>query len=205
MKSIRNGCIHPRLDAFSPAVVPLVLSALLLAGCGPNRGPEYGADPVEREALAIPPDLAAEPLAAQNPYPNLPDISQFRPGPRPAEREGQWAAQVNGNTLNTGVPAGWALGTVRAALLMQGAAIAEERTGVLRTAWLGSEALGSLGVPAPESGNIRFTVKSRGLSGGGSRVVVQGAHREDDNVRAVADKVLQEFLRAVQPAFGKRR
>jgi len=204
MKSTRNGCMQPRLGALRRTGLGLVVTVLVVAGCGPNRGPGYGANPMESKTLAVPPDLSAEPLAAQNPYPNLPDVSRFRPGPQPAEAKGKWAARVHGNTLTAAIPKGWALGTVRAALLMQGVAIHQEREGILRTGWLRGKDLSHLGVPAPEQGPIRFTVQTQSVQGGGARIVVQGKVRNDGEVRAAPDKPVKEFLLAVQPAFGKR-
>ncbi|SCX76730.1 hypothetical protein SAMN05661077_0325 [Thiohalorhabdus denitrificans] len=205
MKSTPSGCTPVLNRTLLRAGPLLALAAVVLAGCGPNRGPEYGAEPVEREALAIPPDLAAEPLAAQDPFPNLPDASQFRPGPRAAEADGEWAAKLDGNTLSAPVPGGWALGAFRAALVLQGAGIDEERRGMLRTEWLGEEALSALGVPVVEDGPVRFTVKARGLAGGGTRLLVQGAVRSGSDADSASEESVQGLLEAVRPAFGKRR
>jgi hypothetical protein len=180
-------------------------AGLLVAGCGPNRGPDYGADPVEQKALAIPPDLAAEPLASRNPFPELPEGAGFQPGPLAADDEGDWAGKAEGNTLTVPVPARWALGTVRAALLMQGVAIAEERQGALRTEWLGAEDLGHLGVSPPADGHLRYVLQTETLSEQSSRLLVQGEHRDGDEVSRAATQRVTEFLQALQPAFGKRR
>jgi hypothetical protein len=182
-----------------------VAVGLLAAGCGPNRGPDYGADPVEQQALAIPPDLTAEPLASSSPFPDLPAAARFHPGPLPADGEGEWSAQTEGNTLVLPVPAGWALGTARAALLMQGVAIDRERQGGLRTPWLGAEDLRHLGVAPPADGRLRFSLQTEALSDRSSRLLAQGERRDGDEVVRAETARVTEFLQALQPAFGKRR
>jgi len=180
-------------------------TGLALSGCGPNRGPAYGADPVEQKALAIPPDLTAEPLASRNPFPDLPQGSRFHPGPKAADGQGDWAAAPDGNTLAAPVPATWALGTVRASLLMQGVAIAEERQGALRTEWLGRKELRQLGITPPEDGRLRYLLEAESLSAQSSRLRVQGERRDGDEVMRAETQQVTEFIQAVQPAFGKRR
>ena len=182
----------------------LGLAAVLLGACGPSRGPEYGVDPVESRALAIPPDLAAEPLAVRDPMPGLPEASRMRPGPLAAEMGGDWVARVEGNTLVVPAPSGWALGGARTALLLQGVPVEQEREGFLRTPWLTAEDHRHLGVQPPGEGRIQYTLEVRSAEGG-SRITVQGSRRNGDEVRrAEADRVTQ-FLQALQPAFGKRR
>jgi hypothetical protein len=200
MKSPATGAVR----RLSP-LVPLLLAGMLAVGCGPNRGPDYGADPVESKALAVPPDLTAEPLATQNPFPDLPDASQLRPGPVSAEADGEWVARVQGNVLDVPVPTGWALGAVRAALLLQGVAVAEEREGLLRTGWLGAEDHRHLGVKPPAEGRIRYNLETREQSPGVTRILAQAETRNGDDVRRTASKRVNQFLRALQPAFGKRR
>ena len=203
-----QGASLTRARASSPRTGLALLAlglGLLVAGCGPNRGPDYGADPVEQKALAIPPDLAAEPLASRNPFPDLPRGAGFQPGPLAADDEGTWAGKTDGNTLVVPVPASWALGTVRAALLMQGVAIAEERQGALRTEWLGAEDLRHLGVSPPADGRLRYSLQTESLSGQSSRLLIQGEHRDGDEVSRAETQRVTEFLQALQPAFGKRR
>ncbi|HKJ71182.1 MAG TPA: hypothetical protein VKA55_05475 [Gammaproteobacteria bacterium] len=186
-------------------LLPVLLAGALLAACGPNRGPDYGADPVDSQALAIPPDLTAEPLATQNPFPDLPDISQYRPGPESAEADGKWLARIDGNTMAVPVPSGWALGSVRAALLLQGVAVGQEREGTLRTPWLAAADLRHLGVKPPEDGRLRYTVRAESQSGGATRLLVQAERRDGDDVVRAANERVGQFLQALQPAFGKRR
>jgi|GEM_PF-4363943 len=189
---------------FSP-LVPALLAGVLIAACGPNRGPDYGADPVESRALAIPPDLTAEPLATQNPFPDLSDVAELRSGPLSAEADGDWLAQVEGNTLDVPVPEGWALGAVRAALLLQGVAVAEERAGLLRTGWLSPEDHRHLGVEPPAEGRIRYSLETRPQSGGSTRILAQAETRDGDEVSRASSQRVNQFLQALQPAFGKRR
>lgn len=188
----------------SPLALALVAGALAVA-CGPNRGPDYGADPVESQALAIPPDLTAEPLAARTPFPDLPDASQLRPGPASAEAQGEWLAQLAGNTLDVPAPQGWALGGVRAALLLQGVAVAEEREGLLRTGWLSAEDHRHLGVQPPVDGRIRYSLEARPGADGSTRLLAQAETRDGDEVARASSKRVNQFLQALQPAFGKRR
>jgi len=189
---------------FSP-LIPAVIAGMLAAACGPNRGPDYGVDPVDSRALAIPPDLTAEPLAVQSPFPDLADVEEFRPGPLSAEAEGEWVAKIEGNTMNVPVPEGWALGTVRASLLLQGVAVAEERQGLLRTGWLTAEDHRHLGVKPPAAGRIRYSLETRQQSDGFSRILAQAETRDDDDVARAASERVSQFLQALQPAFGKRR
>ncbi len=182
----------------------LCLAGVLVAACGPNRGPAYGVDPVDSRALAIPPDLAAEPLVTRSPFPDLPDASRMRPGPLAAEKEGGWAARVEGNTMSVPVPVAWALGGARAALLLQGVPVDREREGYLRTPWLTPEDHRHLGVQPPEEGRVRYVLELRDLDGG-TRITAQGTVRDGDDVRRADAERVTQFLQALQPAFGKRR
>ncbi|MFB6260546.1 MAG: hypothetical protein ABEJ96_02680 [Thiohalorhabdaceae bacterium] len=199
MKSPPTGAAR----RFSP-LVPVLLAGIV-AACGPNRGPDYGADPVESQSLAIPPDLTAEPLATQNPFPDLPDIEQPRTGPESAEAEGEWVARIDGNTLNVPVPEAWALGSVRAALLLHGIGVAEERLGLLRTGWLSAEDHRHLGVEPPSQGRVRYTLESRPQSEGATRLLVQAESRDGDEVARASQERVTQFLQTLQPAFGKSR
>lgn len=183
----------------------VLLAGALAAGCGPNRGPEYGVDPVDSRALAIPPDLTAEPLATADPFPDLPDIAELRSGPEPADTEGEWVARVRGNTLEAPVPEGWALGSVRAALLLQGIGVAEERQGLLRTGWLSAEDHRHLGVKPPAEGQVRYSLESRSQPAGVTRILAQAEARNDGEVKRARGGRVKQFLQALQPAFGKRR
>jgi hypothetical protein len=200
MKSPATGAVR----RLSP-LVPVLLAGILVTACGPNRGPEYGVDPVDSEALAVPPDLTAEPLATQDPFPELPDVSQFRPGPLSAESEGEWQARVEGNTLVAPVPRGWAQGALRAALLLQGVAVAEEREGLLRTGWLNAEDHRHLGVKPPEDGRIRYSLEMRSPGAGTTRVLAQAERRDGDEVARASSERVSQLLHALQPAFGKAR
>lgn len=189
---------------FSP-LVPVIVAGMLVAACGPNRGPDYGADPLDSRALAIPPDLTAEPLAVQSPFPDLADVEEFRPGPVSAEAKGDWLAKIEGNTMNVPVPEGWALGTVRASMLLQGVAVAHERQGLLVTEWLTAEDHRHLGVKPPDEGRVRYSLEAQQQSNGSTRILAQAETRDDDDVARAASKRVSQFLRALQPAFGKRR
>ncbi|MEF8792426.1 hypothetical protein [Thiohalorhabdus sp.] len=200
MKPPASGTVR----RFSP-LFPVLLAGVLAVACGPNRGPDYGADPVESQSLAIPPDLTAEPLATQNPFPDLPDIERPRTGPDSAEAEGDWMASLDGNTLNVPVPEAWAMGSVRAALLLHGIAVAEERLGLLRTGWLSGEDHRHLGVEPPSQGRVRYTLESRPQANGATRILAQAESREGDEVKRASQESVTQFLQAIQPAFGKRR
>lgn len=200
MKSPATGAAR-RLSPLAPVLV----AGLLAAACGPNRGPDYGADPVESRSLAIPPDLTAEPLATQSLFPDMPDIDQPRTGPESVEAEGEWMASIDGSTLNAPVPEAWALGSVRAALLLQGMAVAEERRGLLRTGWLSAEDHRHLGVEPPSQGRVRYTLETRPQSDGATRILAQAESRDGDEVERASRERVTQFLQALQPAFGKRR
>lgn len=183
----------------------VVIGALAVSGCGGPMGPDYGADPVESRELAIPPDLTAQPLATQASFPDLPSIEELRPGPRSAEAPADWEGRLEGNVLTVPVPTGWAAGAARAALLLRGVDVAEERSGMLRTDWLNARDHRHLGVSPPADGRIRYTLEIRSESPGVSQVLAQAARRNGDEVsRAQSDRVNQ-FLKALQPAFGKQR
>jgi len=187
-------------------VAASVLALLVvLSGCSTNRGPDYGADPLESRALAVPPDLSAQPVSPHHPFSNLDSLAQYRPGPQPASGEGRWAAQVSGNGLVAPTPLGWTLGTLRAALLLKGVGIADEKEAVLRTGWLGEAAHQRLGVTPPERGPARYTLEASPTGDGGSEVHVQAVVRtEDEEVRSLSAQRIQPFLEALRPAFGRR-
>ena len=186
-------------------LISAVLMALVATGCSTSRGPDYGADPLESRALAVPPDLSAQPVSPHHPFTDLGSLARYRPGPQPAEGEGRWAAQVSGNGLVAPTPPGWTLGTLRAALLLRGVAIAEEKETVLRTGWLGEAAHQRLGVEPPKRGPARYTLEARPTGDGGTEVQVQAAVRvEDEEVRSLSAQRVQPFLEALRPAFGRR-
>lgn len=190
--------------------IPLAVAALLavvvvLAGCSTNRGPDYGADPLDSRALAVPPSLSAEPVSPHHPFTNLDSLERFRPGPQPEQGDGEWAAQVSGNGLVAPVPPAWTLGTLRAALLLQGVGIGEEKATVLRTGWLDAEAHERLGVEPPKRGPARYTLEAQETGDGGTQLHAQAVVRgDDDEVRSLSAERVRSFLKALRPAFGRR-
>lgn len=186
-------------------LILLLASGLLATACGTGQGPDYGVDPVERQALAVPPDLTAQPLATQTPFLDLPPIRQLRPGPQSAKASGEWVGRLEGAELTVPIPSGWALGTARAALLLQGIAIAKEREGLLRTGWLTVQEHRHLGVPPPSEGRIRYTLEIRSDSKGVTQLLGQGVRRDGDEVSRASSERVNQLLKALRPAFGKKR
>lgn len=178
--------------------------AIFLAGCGTQRGPDYGVAPQESKALAVPPDVTAEPLAVENPYPSLADTARFRSGPLAVEGDGEWAARVKGSTLLAPVPTGWAQGVVRAALVLHGIDVAQEREGALRTGWLDAEAHKQLGAPPPAVGEARYTFRFERKTAGVTRILAQGVVRSGDDMGRSDGRGVEAFLKALQPAFGRQ-
>lgn len=183
----------------------LALLLMLLAGCSTHRGPDYGADPLESRALAVPPDLSAEPVSPHHPFSNLGGLARYRPGPQPAAAEGQWAGRVSGTGMVTPVPPAWTLGSLRAALLLKGVGIADEKETVLRTGWLDAAAHQRLGVEPPKRGPVRYTLEARPTGDGGTELQVKAVVRNGDGeMRALSAQRIQAFLEALRPAFGRR-
>jgi hypothetical protein len=195
-------CLVPRWSAFPTLIL---VAAGLAAGCSGHRGPEYGADPLESKALAVPPDVSAEPVAPHHPFADLQGLATYRPGPTPPQSDGEWAVRISGTGMVTAVPPGWTLGGLRTALLLKGVAVSEEKETVLRTGWLGREGHSRLGIESPEGGEARYTLQVEATGDGGSRVQARGVVRAggDEPSTLPAERV-EGFLKALRPAFGRR-
>ncbi len=188
-----------------------LIAAFWLSSCTAKRGPDYGVDPVERNALAIPPDLVAEPVAPKTSLPDSGAAGNVEAGPQASDSSGEWAARKEGNTLIVPVSRDWALGSIRSTLLLKGIDVAEEHEGStqvswLRTDWLDSEDLHQLEIPPPEEGKIRYLLECRSLSQKETQVFVQAKvwSGGEEVIQAQAAHV-ERFLTLLQPAFGKLR